>query len=48
LNSADVKQQMQEQGAEAWTSSPAEARTYLMSEVDKWAKVVKSAGVKPE
>jgi tripartite-type tricarboxylate transporter receptor subunit TctC len=48
LNSADVKQQMQEQGAEAWTSSPTEARTYLMSEVDKWAKVVKTAGVKPE
>lgn len=48
LNSADVKQQMQEQGAEAWTSSPAEARAYLIAEGDKWAKVVKSAGVKPE
>ncbi len=48
LNSADVKQLMQEQGAEAWTSTPAEARAYLMAEVDKWARVVKTAGVKAE
>ncbi len=48
LNSADVKQLMQEQGAEAWTSTPTEARAYLMAEVDKWARVVKTAGVKAE
>lgn len=48
LSSPEVRQQMQAQGAEAWISSPAESRAYLMAEVDKWAKVVKTAGVKAE
>lgn len=48
LQSPDVKEQMLAQGAQAWTSSAAQAREHLQSEIDKWAKVVKSAGVKPQ
>lgn len=48
LSSADVKEQMLAQGAEAWPSTSQAAREYLASEVDKWTKVVKTAGLKAE
>ena len=35
-------------GAEPWPRTPEESAAYLRSEVDKWAKVIKAANVKPE
>jgi tripartite-type tricarboxylate transporter receptor subunit TctC len=35
-------------GAESMTGTPGEWRAYVRSEVEKWAKVIKAAGLKPE
>jgi len=47
LNQPDVKQQLlAQQGAEAWPSTPAEARAHVRAELDKWGRVVRDAGIK--
>ncbi len=44
LNHPDVKQQLlAQQGAEAWPSTPAEARAHVQAELAKWGKIVQSA-----
>jgi tripartite-type tricarboxylate transporter receptor subunit TctC len=43
---ADVKQAWAKQGAVPMTMSPAEFDKYLRNDIDKWAKVVASAGIK--
>jgi tripartite-type tricarboxylate transporter receptor subunit TctC len=49
LGQADVKQQLlASQGAEAWPSTPAEARAQVAAEIDKWGRVVKQTGVRLE
>jgi tripartite-type tricarboxylate transporter receptor subunit TctC len=45
LMSADVKQLLFTQGLEVRTSTPAEFGAYMKSEFDKWAKVIKDAGI---
>lgn len=46
LNQPDVKQQLlAQQGAEAWPSTPAEARSHVRGEVEKWGKIIRSAGI---
>jgi tripartite-type tricarboxylate transporter receptor subunit TctC len=44
----DVKKAWNEQGAEPMSMTPAEFEKYLNADIAKWAKVVKSAGMKPE
>jgi tripartite-type tricarboxylate transporter receptor subunit TctC len=49
LGQADVKQQLlASQGAEAWPSTPAEARAHVAAEIEKWGRVVKQTGVRLE
>jgi tripartite-type tricarboxylate transporter receptor subunit TctC len=48
LQSPALKEQFAVQGLEAASSSPAEFGAYLKSEVGKWGKVIKAAGVKPD
>ncbi len=48
LKSPDVNQALVSQGAEPGGSSPAEFSAYFQAEIGKWAKVVKSAGIKLE
>jgi tripartite-type tricarboxylate transporter receptor subunit TctC len=48
LRSADVKQQLAGEGALIVASTPTEFAAYLRSETEKWARVVKAAGIKPE
>jgi tripartite-type tricarboxylate transporter receptor subunit TctC len=43
-----VKDQFSAQGLEPTPSSPEEARAYLRTEVDKWAKVIKASGARPD
>lgn len=45
LTSADVKELLFRQGLEVKTSTPAEFGAYQKSEFDKWAKVIKEAGI---
>jgi tripartite-type tricarboxylate transporter receptor subunit TctC len=48
LRSAPLKEQFAVQGLEAASTSPAEFGAYLKSEVAKWGKVIKAAGIKAE
>jgi tripartite-type tricarboxylate transporter receptor subunit TctC len=48
LQSPALKEQFAAQGLEAASSSPAEFGAYLKSEVAKWRKVIKAAGIKAE
>jgi tripartite-type tricarboxylate transporter receptor subunit TctC len=46
LNRADVKEAWAKQGVEPLAMTPAEFDTYLRADIDKWAKVIKDAGIK--
>ena len=48
LRLPDVKQRMDASGFEALTSTPEEYGAVLRGEVDKWAKVVKAAGIRAD
>jgi tripartite-type tricarboxylate transporter receptor subunit TctC len=48
LQQPDLRQRLASQGAEPLTSTPAEFSAYLRAEIDKWATVVKTAGMKPD
>jgi tripartite-type tricarboxylate transporter receptor subunit TctC len=48
LQQPDLRQRLASQGAEPLTSTPAEFSAYLRAEIDKWATVVKMAGMKPD
>jgi tripartite-type tricarboxylate transporter receptor subunit TctC len=48
LADARVREQIAAQGAEPSGGTPAELRALVASEIDKWARVVKSAGIKAE
>lgn len=48
LARADVKENWGKQGAVPIIMSPAQFDTYLRSDIDKWAKVVQKAGLKPQ
>jgi tripartite-type tricarboxylate transporter receptor subunit TctC len=48
LQMPDVREKLLAQASEPVGSSPDEFRGYVRAEIDKWAKVVKDAGIKPE
>lgn len=48
LSSDATKEQFRAQGLEATSTSPAEFGSYLRSEVEKWGKVVKASGARPD
>ena len=45
---ADVAQRFQLDGAEAVGSTPPEFAAFLKAEMQKWSKVIREAGIKPE
>lgn len=47
LKSPEVKEKLALQGAVVVGNTPDEFAAYIRSEIDKWAEVVKTAGVKP-
>ncbi len=48
LQMADVKERFATDGGEAASTSPEEFGRYIKSESEKWARVAKTAGIKPE
>ena len=48
LRSPDVKQHLSGEGAQIVAGSPAEFAAYLRTETEKWARVVKAAGIQPQ
>ena len=48
LQSADIRERLQADGADAVASTPEEFAAFLRSETVKWAKVVKAVGIQPE
>ena len=48
VNRPDVKDAWQKQGAVPMTMTAAEFDAYLRKDIDKWAGVVRSAGLKPQ
>ena len=48
VNLPDVRERLAAQGFESFATSPATMRTTMKSEMEKWSKVIKDAGIKPE
>ena len=48
LNAPDIKDFLFKQGLDAAPSTPEEFTAYMKSEMAKWAKVIKAAGIKPQ
>jgi len=48
LNTPEMAKHLLQIGAEPRPRTPAESASYLRSEVDKWAKVIKAANVQAE
>jgi tripartite-type tricarboxylate transporter receptor subunit TctC len=48
LRAPDVGERLSSQGAEPVGNSPEEWAVFIRSEIEKWAKVVKAAGMKPD
>jgi tripartite-type tricarboxylate transporter receptor subunit TctC len=48
LADAKLRGQLADLGAAAFSASPGEFEAFIAAEVDKWRKVVKTAGLKPE
>ena len=48
LNDPDVRRNLSNQGAEPVGNSPDEYDRYNRTEIEKWSKVARQAGVEPE
>jgi tripartite-type tricarboxylate transporter receptor subunit TctC len=48
LNSAEIKERFSRQGVEVRTTTPEEFGVFVRSEVARWAKVIKDAGIKAD
>ncbi len=48
MRTPDVREKLADQGASLVANTPEEFSAYIKSEIEKWAKVVQAAGIKPE
>jgi tripartite-type tricarboxylate transporter receptor subunit TctC len=48
LSSAEVKAQMTKLGAEPGADDPQRFAAFLQSEADRWGKIIRDKGIKPE
>jgi len=47
LKSPDLSERLSREGADPVGNSPAEFARYMQSEIDKWRKVIRAAGIEP-
>ena len=47
VQNPDVRKRLMNDGAEPVGSSPQQFAAYIRAETDKWAKVIKAAGINP-
>ena len=48
LNERDVNQRLAAAGLQVATNTPAQFADFIRAEIDKWGKVIRAAGIKPE
>jgi tripartite-type tricarboxylate transporter receptor subunit TctC len=48
LKSPDVRRQLAAEGTQIVASTPDQFAAYIRSETEKWARVAKAAGIKPQ
>jgi tripartite-type tricarboxylate transporter receptor subunit TctC len=48
LQGGDTRQRLEAEGSELRTSTPEQFAVLIRSETEKWSRLVKSAGIKPE
>ena len=48
VNTGETRKRMEADGVELVTSTPEEFARLIRVETEKWAKVIKAAGIKPE
>ena len=48
LRSPDVRERLIADGTDVVGNTPEEFAAYIKSETDKWTKVIKAAGIKPQ
>lgn len=48
LRTPEMKERLTAEGAEAAGNTPEEFASLIKSDTEKWAKVIKAAGIKPE
>ena len=48
LRAPDVAKHMANEGAEIVASTPAQFAVYIKAETEKWGRVIKAAGIKPQ
>jgi tripartite-type tricarboxylate transporter receptor subunit TctC len=48
MNAAETKSKLSKIGLDVTTSTPAEFAKYVRAETDKWARVIKEAGIRAD
>jgi tripartite-type tricarboxylate transporter receptor subunit TctC len=48
LRTSEMRSRLEAEGAEAGSGSPEEFGSFFRAEIDKWAKVIRSAGIRLE
>ena len=48
MGSPDIRERLMQQGLDPLTGTPGQLAALVRSEIPKWAKVIKEAGIKPE
>ena len=48
LNEREVKERLAAAGLQVVTTTPAQFSEFIRAEIDKWGKVIRTAGIKPE
>jgi tripartite-type tricarboxylate transporter receptor subunit TctC len=48
LNERDIKDRLSAAGLQVATNTPAQFADFIRSEIDKWGRVIRAAGIKPE